>query len=335
VSIAEYEYLITATANDLVASDSLKQEIEKEAGITIQVNAVSYDATKIYIEFADALPGTQKADYLDDIVADHEGVPLDDGPELITFENLDDEGKILVGSDKPSGEEFKAIVSHDYTDKCTWYQESTEVTGETLSLDTGTTYESDNTHWIDLTHGRHTREDDVSDDYLPVIYDNGVEQTSGITIDYENGKVTFDSAPTGPVTADYHYSDGSTWTLKPESGQKVQIEHAELDFTTDIGMKETTFEIWAYDPADLPNKMMVEKVTYKNMKDILKVGNDVHVVPNLTQIGEEVLRVVFDYGRMIDLKDSLGLELRIKTKDDEAMTGTFGTITLYTIPKDE
>jgi len=69
----DYTYLITDTANDKVADDVLAREIRQETNITISLIAVSNDQTNITITFADALPGTQKVDYLDVLVAAHDG----------------------------------------------------------------------------------------------------------------------------------------------------------------------------------------------------------------------------------------------------------------------
>lgn len=248
---------------------------------------------------------------------------------------IDPDGKPIQAIGKPSGQDFKAIVSHDFSNQTSWYTESTRVSGETLSGSGTGPYTSAHDNWIDLTSGLVPREDEILSTYAAKIYDNGSEVTSGITVDYAAGTVTFDSAPTGPVTADYSYEDGSTWTLAPESGKVMSLEHAELDFTLDVSFNIVYFEIWAYNPADLPNKMMVEQVIYKGMKDILKIANDVQVVPAIGEITEQTLRAVFDYASTIDLKDSLGMELRIRTKDDAVMTGEFGSITLYTVSKDE
>lgn len=248
---------------------------------------------------------------------------------------LDSIGNQITATEKISGKDFMAAVSHDFTDETTWFQGSTRVTGETLSGSGTGPYTSLNGNWIDLTHGKHSRENDYSASYVPVIYDNGVEVTTGITIDYVNGSVTFGSAPTGLVTADYSYAGVSTWSLVPDAGKVVNVEHAELDFSLNTSFTEVYFQIWAYNPADLPNKMIVEEVAYKNMKDILKIANEVTVIPALSGLTQQTMRAVFDYGSMISLKSSQGIELRIAIKDDAVMTGEFGTITLYTIIEDE
>lgn len=63
------------------------------------------------------------------------------------------------------------------------------------------------------------------------VYDNGVEVPAGdYSINYLFGKITFDSAPTGPVTVDYF------WQALSEScsvrGVTLTVERVEIDVTT-------------------------------------------------------------------------------------------------------
>lgn len=274
-------------------------------------------------------------------------IPGEESSEQLDFENnfmascntrlekRDNEGKQLMAIEKPAGKDFKAIVSHDFTKKCSWFGDSVSVVGETLSGSGVGPYSAVNSIWIDLTKGYVPREDEIAADYAYKIYDNGVEVTSGITVDCAVGTVVFENAPTGPVTADYHYANGSTWSLVPDAGKVIKLEHAELDFTTDINFEEVYFEIWAYNPMDLPNKVMVERVTYKGFMDIFKIANEVQTVQAVGEITQPTLRAVFDYASTIDLKSSFGTELRISTKNDAVMSGGFGSITLYTIIEDE
>ena len=237
---------------------------------------------------------------------------------------------------EPEGD-FLSYSSHDWTDRTTWFQESTRVTGETLTLDTGLIYDSANSYWIDLQNGKVSNEDSLSAPYLPKIYDNAVEQTIGTdyTIDYDNGKVTFTSTPTGPVTADYSYENGSTYTLAPASGKIMRIEHAEIQFSQNVVMKTINWEFWAYNPADLPNKMLVEERVYKNEKDILNISNLGYKVPAFGALTQDVIVLPFNYSRVIDMKASQGVEVRVRLPGDVPLGGEFGTITFYTIEEDE
>ena len=119
------------------------------------------------------------------------------------------------------------------------------------------------------------------------------------------------------------------------TGKLLRLEHAEIDFSSDISFKETSFEVWVYNPADLPNKVLYEKTIYKNMKDLIKIANTTEVVAGIDDITNSIYRFVFEYPQDIVLKASEGAELRISVKDDEQMSGEFGSATLYTIEEDE
>lgn len=278
---------------------------------------------------------TKRAAFLSKAAEVEGKLDQDKGDSVDLIQKTPNKDVPVVAVQKPDGLSFLATTSHDFTDKTTWFQKSTRVTAEPLSGTGVGPYTSDNEYWIDLSNGKHPREDDIASPYLPVIYDNGSPVTSGITINYALGTVVFSAAPTGPVTADYSYAGSSEWCVKPAAGMVLSIEHAELDYTTDVSMGITYFEIWAYNPMDPPNKMMVQRHTYKTMKDIIKIANTTEIIPGVADITNNVLRAVFDYGASIDLKDTLGMELRIKIADDTPFSGEFGSVTLYTTEEKE
>lgn len=236
-----------------------------------------------------------------------------------------------------------SIASHDWTDPCTWYTESTRVTGETLTLDAGKTYDMANNNIIDLVHGRVSDEDDFSSSYLIKVYDNGVLKTedTDYTVDYENGKVTFDAGytVTGPVTADYSYESGSMFKLVPDSGKILHLEHAELQFCKNIQMNSggyIDFDIYVYDPNDLPNKVLYKRKRYKNIKDILNSANlGQGSIPAIDGFTNDILVFPFNYVTTQSLLSSQGAELRVSLSDDTPLTGEWATATFYIMSESE
>lgn len=230
------------------------------------------------------------------------------------------------------------VVSHDWTDPCTWYSKSSRATGETLTLDTGKIYDFANQNVIDLTHGRHYNED-VLTGYELKVYDNAVLKTedTDYTMDYENGKVTFDAGYTvnGPVTADYSYANGSEWVLKPATGKVLHIEHAELQFSRNVQMNPVAFEIWVYNPYDLPNKVKYQEIIYKNIKDVIGAANlGQGYIPAIDTLTEDIIVFPFNYATVKSLKDSDGAELRVRILDDTKYIGEFATATFYVLSED-
>lgn len=246
-------------------------------------------------------------------------------------------GRLEIQVMKPEGSSA-TIVSHDFTDKCTWYQGSIEVTGESLTdSGDGLTFNSANDYWIDLTHGRVYSEDFISPLRVPKVYVDSVEQNSGYSINYESGDVTFDSSPSGAVSADYWHASSGTFTVAPDAGKILTLEHAEVQFTKDCNLvSPLSFEIWAYNPYDLPNKVPVKILKYKSMKDIINTGNlGTGYIPAIGNITNDILVFPFNYITVIHLKSSQGLELRITSDNDDAISGEWGTVTLYVMSEDE
>lgn len=265
--------------------------------------------------------------------------------------SLDSEGRVRESVEPRKDGSGLVIVTYNWCDRCTWYQSSTRETGATLTLKSGTTYESGNANWIDLTHGRLYREDMVSAPYLPKIYDNGVQKTerapfadSGgdFTIDYAAGEVTFAEAPTGPVTADFSYESGSLFIVSPTAGKRLWVEDSEVQFSTDIDLKDTVhFQAWAYNPADLPNKVPVTaKTTYKTAGDFVDEARGAY--PQVPAFGgssrgltQPHLVFPFKYLQLKELFYSMGLEIRVWLENDNEFGGERATATFYCTSMDE
>lgn len=239
---------------------------------------------------------------------------------------------------RPEGSS-STVISHDWTDKSTWYNKSTRVTGETLTLDTGKIYDFANQNIIDLTHGRLYDEDAYLSGHELKVYDNAVLKTedTDYTMNYTTGKVTFDAAytVTGPVTADYSYASGSEWVLKPATGKVLHIEHAELQFSANVDMSPVAFEIWVYNPADLPNKIKYQEIIYKNIKDVIGAANlGQGYIPSIDILTQNIIVFPFNYATVKSLKDSDGAELRVRILDDQPFLGEFATATFYVLSED-
>jgi len=250
----------------------------------------------------------------------------------------DTKGRPLAAQVKPSGLSDGTLVTHDLCDKTTWYQKSTEHTGILLSNTTGNTYgNGSHTHWIDLTHGKLYGEDSVADSREPKVYIGGVEQNSGFTIDYSAGEVTFDSAPGGAVTADFWKAGGSTFSLIPDAGKILALEHAELQFAENVVMSSPIrFEIWVYNPADLPNKVPYKVIRYKNIKDIINAANlGQGFIPKISGLQNNILVFPFNYIATKPLQSSVGAELRVSIENDVELPGEWATATFYFLSEDE
>lgn len=240
-------------------------------------------------------------------------------------------------------------VSHWWNDKTTWYQKSTRVTGETLTdSGDGLTWNSANADWINLVNGKVYGEDLISSTYAAKVYVDAVLQTSGYSIDYSLGDVIFSSSQAGKtVTVDYSHESGSTWSLIPTAGKMINIEHTEIQFCKDAKIpnayysgSQTTwfdFEIWVYNPLDLPNKIPYKSTKYKSEMDIINDANLAYGHPRFGNLPgtQDYITLPFNYGSLQPLKSSQGAELRVSLKDDIPIEGSFATVTVYYLSRDE
>lgn len=268
-------------------------------------------------------------------------------PMTVSLNDLDPEARLRVSPEPRKIGDQVIIVSHNWCDPCTWYQQSTRVAGETLDdYGDGYSFLSGHARWIDLSHGRLYREDIVSAPYLPKIYVDGYQaeerapfSDSGgdFTVDYWTGTVTFLSSQAGKtVTADYSHENGSLFTVAPTAGKKLWVERTEVQFTCDVVLNDTVhFQGWAYNPYDPPHKVPVtSKTTYKTARDYVDEANGVYpIVPAFggpargVAVGHMVFP--FNYLQIKELRYSQGVEIRVWLEGDTPFGGTFGTATFY------
>ena len=177
----------------------------------------------------------------------------------------------------------KYFFSPNICDRTSWYEDSTQVTEEALD-DSGdqTTYNSDHTYWVDLKHGKVLGEDDVvaatptlavkvevqvggSGDWIEKTENSWGTTDGDYDVDYAAGDVTFNSAlqASDNVRASYYYTNSTfKFTIAPTTGKRLKVNYVEVQFTTDINPTcDVDFEIWGYNPADPPNKMLYGKRT--------------------------------------------------------------------------
>lgn len=243
------------------------------------------------------------------------------------------------------------LISHMWNDPTTWYQKSTRITGETPTTSDSLTYSCVNDKWINLVSGKIYQEDNFSADYVVKVYADAVLQTTGYTIDYLAGEITFGASKAGvAITVDYSYAGtgSSVFTFAPDAGKILLIEHTEVQCSADTkipnevhGDSNTTyldFDIYAYNPADLPNKVPVRSTRYKSELDIINDSNlGQGWIPHFGNLpgGQNIFVFPFNYGTLKPLRASQGAELRVSLKDDIPLEGSFSSLTIYCMSESE
>lgn len=158
-----------------------------------------------------------------------------------SLEKRDADGNPIRSFSKSYRDKSRSFATPDYSNPCTWYGDTTEVTGEVMN-DSGDhlTYNSSrsiaggwNHYWINWKRIPNSARQDYPSLYDPKVYVNDVLTTSGFTLDHTNGSVTFESAldPADVVKVDYFYGNSGDFYLVPTAGKKLLIDYIELQFT--------------------------------------------------------------------------------------------------------
>lgn len=260
-------------------------------------------------------------------------------------------------------------ATHNFADPTTWYGESTRVTSETLSNSGDSlTFNSLHPNWIDLDHGKIFDEDalkeDVAHGYSITVRVDGIEKQmieafyeTDLTapgdyyVNYELGNVIFRTAlsPGAVVTADYSYESGSVWVLKPTTDRALDIEQAEIQFSTDISFNDT-IEFKIFGPIDvfaphllasLPSGYMIEleKTSYKTIYQM--IDEALGSYPQIPAIGgaggrgssSPIYGFPFTYNAVRRLDSRYGLELRVGLKNNKKFGGSRATGTFYCVSR--
>ncbi len=341
-----------------VSPGRLIQEIQ-DSTIVIVLDYISTNSDDCDIWFKDALSSPDQTT-LSTIVANHSGepLPLKALPVKLADVSKDADKRLLVSNYPREIGDSRIVFTYNWADKCTWYQDSTRVTGETLTTSDDLTFSSTHTFWIDVMHGRMSHEGETTtlpdpSVYTPIIYVDGVPATerppfSGtggdFVADYDAGTVTFSSSQAGKtITADYSYAGSSLFIFAPSANKTLQIEKSEIQYSSDIVMNGTfKYAPWVINPADPPNKIQAAPAhVYKTLKDFVTEANGVYPIhpacpaANGRGLNHDHINAPFDYGVVRSLDSSLGAEVRIWIDNDVPCDGEFGEMTFYCIEYDE
>lgn len=265
-------------------------------------------------------------------------------------EKRNSDGLVLSSAEPRVGTELTK-VSPNFCKKTTWWYDSGRAENETLTdSGDGLTFNSPHEFWIDNMSGSGI----FFDPYIALTHDLSISVTvdgnpavlidplyptdpGDYTVNFEAGTITFKTSKAGSVVAaTYSYAQSSVWALVPAPGMDIDIESVEAQFSEDTIIRDTVvFELWAYDPNDLPNKMLYGATQYRSMRNF--VDEALGSYPVVPAIGGDEGRGLpsaiygfpFRYGTMRRLTSATGLELRIRLLRDIPFGGSHCTATFY------
>lgn len=255
---------------------------------------------------------------------------------------------ILKGILGASGVTFN---SHDFSDRSTWYQNSLRITDETLTdSGDGLTFTSAHPYWVDIygkrlifLRNRINKRDGTlttHSAYAVIVKIDSVLQTSGYTVDFTTGAVTFGSSQSGKVvTCSYSHNDGVTnrseWVLAPPAGKTYYLDHVEIQFSKTITFSNTVrFEVWAgntityftsanWSDAIFDGGYGQMRADYQDVRGIINQCNlGTGAIPACTNAGTtaDVLVFPFDYVKAIALNGDQKTLVRICILGDAPLT---------------
>ena len=272
---------------------------------------------------------------------------------------LECDGKPLIATTVAEGLKANKITPN-WCDPTTWWYSSLYVENEVASKKDGYDgyiYELSHHNIIDSFHGKFTGEWnqlDINGNSLRVLVKvNDVEKAEkdpctlvgDYEVNYNSGEIRFYSQvqESSIVKVSYHYENGSTWILSPDNGEVCRIKSIECQFSEDVEMTDSMiYEIYAYNPYDLPNKVQVTSPdVYKTMWDFINDANKAY--PKIPAIGGATWRGLnsnvyvfsWDFQSASSLSSLFGVELRVRLEHNIPFKGTCCTGTFYCIRNSE
>lgn len=253
------------------------------------------------------------------------------------------------------------FITHDWTDKTTWYTASVYVVDE-VATDSGNhlLYRVAHQNVIDTYHGKISDENYLKDsnaksyrvsvkvnDVAVVEQDPHFGTGGDFTFDYETGELTFlvERDPAHVIKVTYHYATTSSFTVKPSAGKVMTLVLTEVQLSVDVVPTDSVLfqpygwvQCFAPGYGGLPDNTLIplgNPSVFKGIKDFL--NGSVKAYPKYPAIGGSGWRgvnqdtIVFDWDYVANtiIDGTKGMEIRVTLQHDTEWTGTFATATFY------
>lgn len=366
-----YTYSITETSNNKIATDSFHVNIVSST-IKSAIKDVVADGVNFRAVFKSELDSSDKTT-LDNLVANHDGVSIPlQAPSVKLSAHTQNDSALRVAVVGREGDE-QVRCSHDFARPYTWFGDSVRITSQSLSQSNDNTWHFPHKNIINLTHGYVFNEEadilrepnghgysleifsgSVKLQEAP-IYTKNFSRGGDYYLNYSDGTLTTSKRyPSGSLFSNYSYENGSTWTLKPEPGEYISIESAEVQFSEDVILNDNiNFETWGFVAAFAPDlaqsnggplpdtmKIKLGEKKYKRFTQLIDDSRGAY--PTVPAVGgkergmtKPIYGFPFTYQAARRLLSSAGMELRVKMEENYAAEGDHATVTLYTVAGSE
>lgn len=299
------------TLNGKVDSDALLATIRTSL-ITKAVDHIDTAGDDLLIYFKDILTLVEAA-ILTTIVNNHDGV------SLIPPDHTADGIQKVVSTQTLQSVSPLWMVSHNFADKLTWWQESARVVEETLTQISTFEWQTANPFVLDLQHGRLVNEDDVAggplslnpltlvqfpdghnliptltigDETCVRIDTDPLPQDGAITyrIYYDTGIIKLGDDRTGQTLKfSYHYAQGNGYKFPPIPDKLYKISITQAKFSNvDMDSRVMAFSIFS-------GETEVARRIYKGIKDYIAASLDAPVNWRDPVSGQTWTTMLWDY----------------------------------------
>ncbi len=223
---------------------------------------------------------------------------------------------------------------------------------DVLSLEFSADLQAEEKVVLDAVIGAHEGNPKVE-----VIQPQQVEISNTPQFESIKGNGTFETLLTHDLT-----DSPQTYVIAPLPNMIYRIEKAEVQFSKDIKMAsastptELYFDVWVYNPlfdqnspidaddaafvpgvsSGNPLRFLYERQIYTSIKDVFNRGNEhFHAPYPFDGMTHEISTVQFNYPKWIELKSSIGAQIRVSTKHNLPLEGEFCTISFLVGKVDE
>lgn len=230
------------------------------------------------------------------------------------------------------------FITGDLTDKTTWFSDAGTRTLQALTGNLlGLVWTSPDTNWIEIA--RVAMRNDLGTAYDVKVYVDGALQTSGYTVNYAAGTVTFSNSQAGStVTATYKYAQTSNHLLTPPAGKYWLLPNASAQFSQGANFASGfDFKAWINNQYSQNVDFCVGTVGYRHPADLLGRVSKIESCPPFGGCLSNLIKLTWNFDNSTDKDFSYKLfpvgtvvdpemrqfnKLSIKMVNDEVVTSS-------------
>ncbi len=222
----------------------LENEI-KASAIVIAVDHISGSETSTDVTFKASLSPEEEV-ILDAIITAHVISAIESTPTMIATKKNTLEGNPIFTAEKSFLGKSASMTTPDFTTRTTWYYDAEAVadeimtTSDNLLYDQSRDYSSLHREWINWT--RVTERASYTNQKL-VVKKNDIIITSGFTVNYELGQITFaeENDPGDVIKVSYYYPRSSRFDLVIDSPGVLLVDYIEVQFSEGCTFPEGSY----------------------------------------------------------------------------------------------